>query len=113
MRRTLQEWQSLNQEVRTARAALDKLEALLTPWVTQLSLQDAEDKIERNYLLTQLERAAEVRVVLSCLDDATRPIAEWAGNKPNGDAIYVMREPVSCYGGLSARKYFDADGKPR
>lgn len=103
MKLSLLEWYQLQLKVDAARAALEEVDRE----IVRLVLLNRDRPVERpagatTDHLMKMSRHVETAASAMCVvRDGVTPVSEWVGGER-----WRWREPQSCYGGLSARRYF-------
>lgn len=103
MKLSLVDWQQLAARSSRIRDELVELSSDLIKLISRQAfvLADKDDAATCDHLLKVLKHLDSARSSMSVVDNGVRPISEWTGGE-----TWKWREPASCYGGLSARRYF-------
>lgn len=111
MKLTVVQWKALEVKAQRVRDALGKLSYEIG-LVQKLQIGQPDDRDQAatdEHLCKLLDYVGTAMMSISNVLNGTHVVGEWVGGDSSDPKNTKLREPVTCYGGLSARRYFTAE----
>ena len=111
MKLTLTQWKALEAKAQLVRDALGKLAYEIgLVQESQIGQSDDRDQAATNeHLFKMQDYVGAAMMSISNVLNGTHVVGEWTGGDSSDPKNTKLREPVTCYGGLSARRYFTTE----